>query len=199
MRKFVSFSFLSFALGKTRSPRQLSIVCEQTNSSSCFQTLINNSQTIPTRWSFCAFTVKSVQLGHSRISVFSQMNCPCTIDLPEVSSFYSFLTTWQLGFHDGDLWNFLPCGQKKMSFLCLLELMFYFFFTPDVKTPTRTHFSSKFFQYELEFNDDKDRNQSAKKKNITASKIYALISISFICCDSYILFLQSAKCKAVLQ
>lgn len=39
-------------------------------------------------------------------------------------------------------------------------------FTPDVKTHTKTHFSSKFFQYELEFNDDKDKNQSAKKKKM---------------------------------
>lgn len=64
----------------------------------------------------------------------------------------------------------LPCGQKTMSFLCLLELCFIMSFTSDVKTHTKTHFSSKFFQYELEFNDDKDKNQSAKKKKLQQAK-----------------------------
>jgi len=48
-------------------------------------------------------------------------------------------------------------------------------------------------QHESEFEDDKDKNQSARKKIVTASRIYALISISFICCDSHVSFLQSAK------
>lgn len=115
------------------------------------------------------------------------MNCPCTVDLCEASSFYSFCNCV--------IWVSLDfvkeiCGICYLP--CLLELCFTMSFTPDVKTPTRVHFSSKLFQYESEFNDDKDKNQSAKKKKVTASKIYALISISFVCCDSHILFLQSA-------
>lgn len=81
-----------------------------------------------------------------------------------------------------------------MSFLCLLELCFIMCFTPDVKTSTSIHFSSKFFSVWVSLMMTKTRTSlQREKKNVAASKIYALISISFICCDSRILFLQSAR------
>lgn len=54
-------------------------------------------------------------------------------------------------------------------------------------------FLPSFFWYESVWWWQRQEPVCREKKNVAASKIYALISISFICCDSHILFLQSAR------
>lgn len=59
--------------------------------------------------------------------------------------------------------------------------------------PQEYTFLPSFFSMSQSLMMTKIRTSLQRKKNVIASKIYALISISFICCDSHILLLQSAK------
>lgn len=62
-------------------------------------------------------------------------------------------------------------------------------------TPTHVYiFLPSFSQYESEFDYDKDIKPVYKKKKIVAaSRIYASISISFICCNSHVLLLRNVR------
>lgn len=117
--------------------------------------------------------------------------CPSILVLLEVSFFHScnmfgmnfmkefFGTSWTKVSLFFSFWNYI-------LFCVLLQML----------TPTHVYISlPSFSQYESEFDDDKDIKPvyKKKKKNVAASRIYASISISFICCDSHVLLLQSVK------
>lgn len=116
--------------------------------------------------------------------------------LSEVSGFYSFCkhtiwsawVSWKISAELGTSWTkdsvfSLPFG---IVLLCaLLQMLRH----PQVYTFLPSFFSVWVRVWWWQRQEPVCR----EKKNVAASKIYALISISFICCDSHILFLQSAR------
>lgn len=128
---------------------------------------------------------------------FTQENCARTRGHSEVLSFYTFCKDiiWSVWARERVPWDFVSWGTKVNVFSLRLERIFHYaLLLQMLRHPHAYKFFQAFPSMSQNLTMTKIRTSlQGKKKVEAASKIYALISISFICCDSHISFLQSAE------
>lgn len=144
---------------------------------------------------------------HGNHSVYSQWN-ECICDMLELLSLhrriahaYSVFLKYQVA--TVVIWlvwvswkcsmGFSSSWPKVSVFSLPFEIVSYSVLTPDADTHTYTLFFQAFPSMSQNFTMSKIKTSLQEKKTVAASRIYASISISFICRDSHISLLQSAK------